>query len=203
MVAATVGAAWRAARISEAWPSCRYPMVGTRASDPSRRASWQARRKSCAVRTSGSTWSLAPGDGVQLDRGGHRARLLRAERILVGGKGAAPHLFAIAGRSVANDLREVRILLHELRRELRVHAEQVVDHEHLPVALLAGADADGGDADAAGDLRPERARDGLEDERVAARLFQRLGVGQEARRLVLAAALDHVAAHLVARLRGE
>src|SRR5712671_2668201 len=188
MVAATVGAAWRAARISEAWPSCRYPMVGTRASGPSRRASWQARRKSCAVRTSGSTWSLAPGDGVQLDRGGYRARLLRAERMLGGGEGAAADLLAIAGRRVADHLREVRILLHELRRELRVHAEQVVDHQHLPVALQAGADADGGDADAAGDLRAQLRGNRLEDQRVAARLLQLSRVGQEARRLVLAPA---------------
>src|SRR5437763_6643600 len=55
MLTATVGAACLAARMSDVCPSCRYPIVGTSPSAPSTRASWQARRKSCAVRTSGST----------------------------------------------------------------------------------------------------------------------------------------------------
>src|SRR5207244_8187736 len=87
--------------------------------------------------------------------------------------------------------------------ELRVHSQEVVHHQHLPVAIRTGADTDGGNADAPGDLRTELGRNRLEDERVAAGLLQRPGVLDEPRRLVLATALYHVPAELVDRLRRE
>ena len=78
--------------------------------------------------------------------------------------------------------------------EVRVEAEEIVQHEHLAVAARTGADADGGDAQVGGDLAGEFLRDafkhhgettgGLQRRRV----FAQLGGGGRLARLHLIAA---------------
>src|SRR5438477_1348283 len=131
-----------------------------------------------------------------------RRRLLGAEAVLGSRECTDAHLVAIPRCRVADHLCEIGIFLHELRRELGVHAQKVVDDEHLPVALHARADADGRDVHAARDLRAQLGGNRLENERIAARLLERPRVGEKTRRLLLTAPLHHIAAHLVYRLRG-
>ena len=54
--------------------------------------------------------------------------------------------------------------------------EQVVVDEHLPVAVGAGADADGRNRELRRDPGGDRRGDGLEHERAAAGVLQRMGV---------------------------
>src|SRR5690349_20080711 len=77
------------------------------------------------------------------------------ERVLLRGERALLHFVDVRRERLADDFRAVEELLDELRRELGVHAEQVVDDEHLAVARGPRADADGGDAQLRRDLRGE------------------------------------------------
>src|SRR5437763_680971 len=134
MVTATVGASPRAARMSEMCPSCRKPIVGTSASVPSTRASWQARRKSRAVRTTGSTSApYRKARRVRLLPARHRVELVRAvlgRRLAARGElhhrgpvleavrrrreRARPHFVAILRRRLADGAPELCEPLHEL-----------------------------------------------------------------------------------------
>ena len=90
---------------------------------------------------------------------------------------AVLHFVLEALGRVADQHAEVEVLLDELRREVGVHAEEVIHHQDLAVASRAGADADHGDPDAARDLGREIGRHHLQDQRVAAGFLERLGVG--------------------------
>jgi len=54
-------------------------------------------------------------------------------------------LFEELLRGALDRAEAVGVPLHELRLEVGVEAQQVVADQHLPVAVLARADADGGD----------------------------------------------------------
>src|SRR5437016_1709431 len=116
MVTATAGARCAAFLISDWCPACRYPMVGTSASSPSTRASWHARRKSCALVTTarGISSSSLSGDRIELRL--HFAGR-RREAVLLGRELAVADLVAEAHRRVADQHAEVEVLLDELRRE--------------------------------------------------------------------------------------
>src|SRR6185295_2370473 len=68
---------------------------------------------------------------------------------------------------------------HEARRLAEAEADQVVEHEHLPVAVESRADADRGNLDRGGDLAPQLERDALQNDRETARPLQRQGVVEE------------------------
>ena len=92
---------------------------------------------------------------------------------------------------------------HEARLERVVHAQQVVDDQHLAVAADARADADGGDGELPGDALGDLGRDALEHHRVGAGVLERAGVGDQPLGAAVLATLDLEAAQLVERLRGQ
>src|SRR5207249_1622228 len=100
---------------------------------------------------------------------------------------------------------DARSSLHEVPDEARLlsrkHVEHVVQDEHLAGAARAGADADGGDAQAPRDLLPELGRYRFEHDEARARRLELHGVPDELLLGVLALALHVVAAELVHRLR--
>jgi hypothetical protein len=61
----------------------------------------------------------------------------------------------------------------------RVETEQVVPHEHLPVAIRSGADADRRDRQRLGDALRDRCGNGFEDERETAGSLELARVGEE------------------------
>src|SRR5690606_9111044 len=102
MLAMTVSACRRASRISAMWPSCRLPMVGTKATRPaSRRAARQAAMVSriCMV-GSGRMAGDGAGDSVTV-RGG--------------GEGALAHLAHEAGDGVLDAGGAFHVVLDEAR----------------------------------------------------------------------------------------
>src|SRR5690554_1359835 len=118
MLATTVSACLRASCISAMWPSCRLPMVGTKTMPPaSRRAARQASMVS-------------------------RIRISVAVRF--GREQAFAHFVHVAGDGFLDAGRAVHVVLDEARRLAGEDAEHVVEHQHLAVAVRAGADADGG-----------------------------------------------------------
>ena len=68
---------------------------------------------------------------------------------------------------------DVRVALDELRLEAVVDAQQVVQDEHLAVRAAARADPDDRDLHVRHDRVGHLGRDGLEDDREAARLLER------------------------------
>src|SRR5438876_963058 len=85
----------------------------------------------------------------------------------------------------------------------RFQPEDVLDDEHLGVAMRPSADADGGNGERLRDALPERAGNALQHDSKGARLFQGFGVIDDLLGGLVAAALDAVAAELVDERRGE
>src|SRR5579883_2262692 len=54
---------------------------------------------------------------------------------------------------------EMRVLPDEFRQTVIVHAQHVMENQHLPIAIFARADADSGDWNAPRDLLCENVRD--------------------------------------------
>ena len=79
-----------------------------------------------------------------------------------------------------------------------------MQYQHLPVTVLAGADADGrADLEQLGDFTGKLGRDHFQHHQGGAGLFQRQGFAFHARRAFLAASLHAVATQRVHRLRRE
>jgi hypothetical protein len=110
---------------------------------------------------------------------------------------------AVALDRLEEELAQVGEAPHEARRELGQEAKHVVQHEDLPVAALARADADGGDGEGLGELVREDLGDALQDDGVGPRVLEGLGVEQELGARLVGAALDLVPAELVDGLGGE
>src|SRR2546421_91375 len=65
--------------------------------------------------------------------------------VLRGGEGAAAHVLIELARGGFDRVAEFGVLADELGDVVRVQSEDILDDEHLAVAMWAGADADGGD----------------------------------------------------------
>src|SRR5277367_1123518 len=66
--------------------------------------------------------------------------------LCVRGVAAAADVGAIRGYGARNFGGKIRVLPHEFRSMARGKTHEIVEDEHLAVAIGAGADADGGDA---------------------------------------------------------
>jgi hypothetical protein len=146
---------------------------------------------------------VARGGDEARDLGGPEQRRFAVEGVRLGRELAGPDLgleLRHGGRDVAAEL---GVALHELGLEVGVHAEEVVDDQHLAVALHARADADGGDGQLRGDDARQLHRHALQHDGVGAGLLDGLGVAQDGPRALRVLALDLEAAHGVHRLGRE
>src|SRR6202035_124540 len=104
----------RATRLS--WPSCSAPMVGT---TPMSAPAWrQAIACSCMAFADSMTAVLAGG-----------------VLVLRGGEGAAPHILVELARGGFDRLTEFGVLADELRDMVGIQAEDILDDEHLCIAM--------------------------------------------------------------------
>src|SRR5438309_9370095 len=105
--------------------------------------------------------------------------------VLRGGEGAAPHILVeLAGRGF-DRLTEFGVLADKLRDMVGIQAEDILNDEHLPIAVRSGADADRGDRQRLRDPLAELAGDRREHRGNRARPFPRPGIIEDLlRRLV-------------------
>src|SRR5947209_20296996 len=108
------------------------------------------------------------------ERGAETRHLTFVDRIRVLGAREAPlpALVGVRGHAGHHLRPDVGVALREARRVAVVDPEQVMEDEHLAVGGGAGADPDDGDLEPTHELLTDRRRDGLEDEREAARLLE-------------------------------
>src|SRR5258705_10122476 len=85
-------------------------------------------------------------------------------------------------------------ILYELCFFARVDIEHVVQHEHLPRAVAAGADADRRYAKLLRDRARKRGRDQLEHDHAGSRVLDQLGFADQPLRLGFGLALHPVSA---------
>ena len=104
------------------------------------------------------------------------ARSQASKECSVGRERAGGDLGRVGAGGILEVTTQVGVLLDEPRRAAPAQAGHVLPHEHLRVAVRARADADGRDAQRLGDLRRDRRRDHLHDDREAARGLEREGV---------------------------
>src|SRR3989442_9411679 len=117
--------------------------------------------------------------------------------VLRGGEGATAHVLGELARGGFDRLAEFGVLTDELRDMVRIQAEDVLDDEHLPIAVGSGADPDRGNRQCLRYSLAERTGDRLQHHGEGARLFQRPGIGEDLLRRLGAAALHPVAAKLI------
>src|ERR1700682_532493 len=167
----------RATRLS--CPAWSAPMVGT---TPMSAPAWrQAIACSCMAFADSMTTVLAGG-----------------VLVLRGGEGAAAHVLVELARGGFDRLTEFGVLTDELRDVVRIQAEDILNDEHLGVAMGPGTDADRGDRQSLRDPLAESAGDRFQHDRKCARLLQRPGIGEDLLRRLVAAALYTIADKLVA-----
>src|SRR2546423_3107352 len=175
----------RRARLTRlSWPACSAPMVGTSpmSSPPCR----QAIACSCMAIADSMTIGLAGG-----------------VLVLRGGEGAVAHVLVELARGGFDRLTKLGVLPNELRDVVGVQPENVLDDEHLGVAVWACPNADGRHRECLRHALAERAGDALEDDGEGAGCLQRLGVLENLFRGFVAAALDPHAAELIDGLRRQ
>ena len=90
---------------------------------------------------------------------------------------------------------QIGIPPHELGRRSERQSQQIVIHQHLPVTVGAGADANGGNLDLLGDERRHFARNPFQHHATRAAAFQRQRVMHELLHRRQRLALHFVAAH--------
>src|SRR3984957_20670673 len=92
------------------------------------------------------------------------AELLRREMVRLGvrRKSAAMHIVAEFGGGARNLTCQVGVLPRELRRTAESEAEEIVQDEHLAIAIGSGADTNSGDVKFFGDAGAKFARHGFE-----------------------------------------
>src|ERR1700737_1147682 len=175
----------RRARLTRlSWPACSAPMVGTKPmSSPACR---QAIACSCMAIADSTTTGLAGG-----------------VLVLRGGEGAVAHVLVELARGGFDRLTKFGVLPNELRDVVRIQPEDVLDDEHLSIAMRSRADADGRHAERFGHSLTEDARNALEDDREGASVFQCLGVFEDLLRRLVTATLDTHATELVDELRRQ
>src|ERR1700733_15049762 len=79
----------------------------------------------------------------------------------VGRKPSIANVRAILRDGARNLVREIRVPSRKLRRVVKRQAHEIVEHEHLAVAIRTGTDANRGDVQLFGDISGELARDGF------------------------------------------
>src|SRR5258708_33656573 len=99
--------------------------------------------------------------------------------VLRGGEGAAAHVLVELARGGFDRLTEFGVLADELRDMVRIQAEDILDDEHLRIAMGSGADADRGDRQCLRDSLPEGGGDALEHDRARPRLLQGFGIVED------------------------
>src|SRR6185503_9802570 len=77
--------------------------------------------------------------------------VLHPEALALAWETAFAYLGGIAGDRLLDGRAGLGVALHERRRKAGEHSDHVVEHQHLPVAVRAGTDADRRDTDALGD----------------------------------------------------
>src|ERR1700682_295010 len=175
----------RRARLTRlSWPASSAPMVGT---SP---ISWPACRQAIACSCMAIADSMTTG-------------LAGGVLVLRGGEGAVAHVLLERARGGFDGLTELGVLPNEFRDVVRIQSEDVLDDEHLRVAMRARADADGRHRQRLRHPLSEHARDALEDDGEGAGLFQRSSIGEDLLRRFVAATLDPHAAELVDELRSQ
>ena len=120
------------------------------------------------------------------------------------GECPASHLRCIACGGMRDHAAQIGIFLDEFRHPVDGQADHVVDDQDLAVAVAAGADADGWNGDAPGEVGGDGLDRAFDDHRKRAGLFDR--VARRANRAATfssRAALDPVAAVLLHRLRQQ
>src|SRR5262245_57044285 len=170
MLTMTRSAVRLARRTSDRCPSWSAPIVGTNAS-----VSPRARSLDTAARS----WTSERTRGMRVRaRAGRPFTLSRSRSVALGIRGEAPRLDVghVARERVARGGTQLGVAADELRLVTEVEPEQVVRHQHLAVALDAGADADRRDRELARDRGAQACRDALQHEREAAGAFERLRV---------------------------
>src|SRR5712691_7091802 len=186
-------------------PACNAPMVGTSPIEaPSARHPRATSRINPGVPTAigGALDAGAVLDLIALSLGRGGGTVGRV-RVLGPGERAVSHLLNVALGGARDLAGQVGVALHELRRLAGGQAQHVVEHEHLPVRSRPRADADSRDSKRPRHAGPDLSRHALEDDAERPRLLELLGVGQDARGLLVGLALDLEAAHLMDELRGE
>src|SRR2546428_968582 len=81
--------------------------------------------------------------------------------VLRGGEGAATHVLVELSRGGFDRLAEFGVLADEFRDMVRIQAEDILNDEHLRIAMGPGADADRGDRQRLRDPLAKCARDRL------------------------------------------
>src|ERR1700737_400486 len=184
MLTTTRWLSWRARLTRLSWPAWSAPMVGT--SPMSSPACRQAIACSC-IAIADSTMSALPG------------RVL----VLRGGEGAAPYVLVELPGGGFNRLSELGVLANELRDVVRVQSEDILDDQHLGIAIRPRADADRGNRQSLGDAPAQLAGDSLEHDGERAGIFQRFRIVEGPLRGLVAAALHSIAPELVDKGRGQ
>ena len=124
------------------------------------------------TRTSRGPWDSRPeprepGQGrvergrrrVRRARGRRRVRRAGGVRLLEARVAAGPHVVPEGSDRAADRVADLGVAPHEPRRLPEREPDQIVQHEHLAVALGAGADPDRGNRERARDLGTQLARD--------------------------------------------
>src|SRR5882762_8221708 len=116
---------------------------------------------------------------------------------------AAAHVFAVGADRARNHFADIGVFAREFRSLVEGEAKHIVHYQDLAVAVRAGTDPDGGDAQLAGDLRGEFAGHGFENDGEGACGFHGAGVAQQLLGAIGGLALHAVAAQRVDGLRRE
>src|SRR6202035_3651503 len=93
--------------------------------------------------------------------------------VLRGGEGAAAHILVELAGGGFDRLTEFGVLADELRDMIRVQSQEILDDQHLTIAVRPGPDTDRGHGQRLADTLSQRARDGLQHDGERPRIFQR------------------------------
>src|SRR5437588_8834443 len=117
--------------------------------------------------------------------------------VLRGGEGAvSPVLVELLGGGF-DSLSQFGVLANELRDVIGVEPEDVLDDQHLGVAVRPGTDADGGNGQRFRYALAERAGDAFEHDGKGAGLLERFCVFEDLLGGLIATSLDSITADLV------
>lgn len=119
------------------------------------------------------------------------------------GEAALADFSAELGHGVLHDGGEFSKTLHESRLEPLVQAQHVLQHQHLPTAVVTGTDTDGRNGNGVRDGFCKRGWNALQHHAEHAGIHQGLSVLQQSRCGFLTAPLDFVSAEFVERLGGK
>src|SRR6202043_1201132 len=175
----------RRARLTRlSWPAWSAPMVGT--SPMSSPACRHAIACSCMAIADSMTTGLAGG-----------------VLVLRGREGAVAHVLVEGARGGLDRLTEFGVLADEFRDVVGGQPEDVLDDEHLGIAMRSRANADRRHRQRFRYPLTEHSRDALQDDGEGAGFLQRLGVIEDLLRRFITATLDAHATELVDELRRQ